>query len=75
MPCRIGITTNPARRRAEWESEYPSLYGWEQRGPYSERSDAQRAETSLALEHDCEAAPGGADPDSGRSWYVYKFNY
>lgn len=74
MACRIGITTRPEQRKAEWEREYPNLYGWNIIETYDSKSEAQSAENRLATKHNCEASPGG-DGDALATWYVYKFNY
>jgi hypothetical protein len=76
MACRVGITTDPKRRRAEWTSEYPDLMNWEiLAGPVS-RAEAQEIEDAQALMYGCEASPGGDEPDQpGAEWYVYRFDY
>ena len=77
MACRIGITTDPDRRKQEWEAEHPLMTDWQiMGGPYVFKSDAQAEEDRLAALHGCEASGGGDDPDTPFSqWYVYGFNY
>ena len=74
MACRIGITTDPNRRKGEWGAKYPKLSGWAILGTYNSKSDAQDAETSFARLYGGESAPGGAGSERD-TWYVYKFNY
>jgi len=74
MSCRIGITTDPDRRRGEWEKEYPNLRNWQILGRCKTKSAAQKAETHLAHRFGCEAAPGGPGKEHD-NWCVYKFDY
>ncbi len=73
MPCRVGITTNLARRKSEWESQVIGLKDWSTKGPYN-REEAQKLEDQIAARYGCNAHHGGADASSNR-WYVYWFNY
>jgi hypothetical protein len=77
MSCRIGITTDPERRRGEWGSKYPTLKNWEIiAGPYKTKGEAQAMETDLSQAQGCEAAPGGDNPSDPRAkWYVYRFDH
>ena len=76
MACRIGITTNLQARKAHWQSVHPTLNSWQILGGPTSKSDAQAIETKLAKQYNCEAYPGGDDPDDGSNqWYVYGFNY
>ena len=77
MVCRIGITTNPEQRKAQWLREYPTLRNWEILiGPTKDKAEAQIAETMLSQKSGCESAPGGDDPDDPfAQWYVYRFYY
>ena len=72
MPCRVGITTDPERRKREWINHYGSINNWMQWGPYT-RDHAQNEENRIAHAYNCVSHPGG--PESGHSWYVYKFNF
>ncbi len=74
MACRIGITTNPNKRREEWKREHPSLHGWKILAEYGTKTAAQAAETRLARQHGCEASPGGRGAEIGKR-IVYKFGY
>lgn len=76
MPCRIGITQDPARRKGEWERAYPALNSWTVLGAYKTRSEAQAVEARIAGEMGCAAAPGGATPNTrSHTWYVYYFRF
>ncbi len=74
MACRIGITTDPDRRKEEWEREYPDLYGWEILKTCSTKSEAQEWENHYVDIYRCEGSPGGAGDEDG-IWDVYIFNY
>ena len=74
MECRVGITTNPDRRKAEWKLEHPSLRNWRIEKTYSCKSDAQAEENRLAAARGCKSAPGGGGLEIA-TWYVYSFEY
>jgi len=57
MACRIGITTNPGKRRRDWEGEYSNLRNWQILERHRTKSAAQQAETRLARQHGCVAEP------------------
>ena len=73
MPCRVGITTRPEKRKSEWEREVIGLRNWEIIGSYPTKSQAQAHEDRYANQHGCIAAHGGADAPG--IWYVYRFDY
>lgn len=72
MPCRVGITTDPERRKKEWENKVVGLKNWRILLKTTSRKKAQQKETDYAKEHGCQASPGGSG--SG-TWYVYYFKY
>ena len=80
MPCRVGMTTDPATRKAYWEGQVVGLRNWTQ--SYAGTKGAAQAEensrknTRNLLGHrgTCHGHPGGGDPDNGQ-WYVYEFEY
>ena len=73
MACRIGITTDPESRKADWERKYPNLRNWRILETHQTKSQAQQAEDRLASQYGCEAHHGGgSDPGP---WSVYKFDY
>ena len=43
MPSCVGITTDPECREKGWESEYPSLYDWENLETYDSKSESPSA--------------------------------
>ncbi len=77
MNCRIGMTTNPEQRRAQWLVEYPSMRNWKVlMGPIGDKATAQVAEAKLSQELGCISSPGGNDPDDPLApWFIYRFEY
>ena len=80
MSCRIGITTDPDRRKKEWERELGSKMRsetWKILDSGLTKSEAQRKEDELASEKSCQASPGGSDvgDDNEKIWSVYYFEY
>ena len=81
MPCRVGITRNPERRKREWESQVVGLRNWQEQyigsksAAQSEENrrhnDCSKYERSRGK---CHAHHGGGDPDNYK-WYVYEFDY
>ena len=74
MPCQIGITTDPERRRRQWTRERPTLRNWEILGAYATKTLAQNAENQLAQQYGCNHGEGGDGPEQG-PWYSYRFDY
>lgn len=73
MPCRVGITTRPGERKAEWERSVVGLRNWRILGTYSTKREAQDHEDRYARQNGCQASHGGGD-GVGR-WSVYRFDY
>jgi hypothetical protein len=73
MPCRIGITTRPDARRAEWLSKVIGFKNWQLSDPYHKKEDAQAAENFLAKQYGCVASHGGQNANG--PWFVYRFEY
>ena len=80
MPCRVGITIDPVRRKADWEGKVVGLRNWTQ-SLVGSKAAAQAEENSRKSTYNlrgnrgtCHGHPGGGDPDNGR-WYVYEFDY
>ncbi|KXB06169.1 hypothetical protein AKJ53_01125 [candidate division MSBL1 archaeon SCGC-AAA382F02] len=73
MPCRVGITTRPEKRRREWENKVIGLKNWRIIGKHQSRKKAQEHEDSYARQHGCGAMHGGRW-GSGM-YYVYRFDY
>lgn len=74
MPCRVGITMNPERRKKEWEKDYPNLRSWEIVEKCGSKSAAQARETAEAKRRNCDFGSGGSGPEFA-TWYVYYFWY
>ena len=74
MACRVGMTTDPEGRKADWEDHYRRIWGWKILGEYDTKSKAQTAETQFAEKLGCTAHPGGSGSEYA-TWYVYFFNY
>jgi hypothetical protein len=73
MACRVGITTRPQERRAEWLREYPTMHSWQLFGPFASREQAQAWED---LQRACVRSGGGAEPDfAGARWWGYRFDF
>ncbi len=74
MACRVGITTDLARRKTQWEHEYPFMREWKWLGTYQSKSAAQSEEIEVAKSHGCDYGAGGRG-DEDQVWYVYHFHY
>ncbi len=78
ISCRIGMTTNPERRKKEWERDYRkqgnNIISWNIVKTYKSKSAAQEFETKEAKKQNCEAHSGGRGPEKA-TWYVYKLEY
>ena len=74
MACRVGITTDPGRRKIEWEGRYPSLRSWRILSTHDSKNAAQQRETQEARKKGCIAHHGGDGPEYAK-WYVYYFEY
>lgn len=76
MACRVGITTNLAERKAEWERRHPTLHNWHVLKVFGSREQAQAFEKQAAERENCACGEGGREPDSpGAAWCVYYFEY
>jgi hypothetical protein len=73
MPCKVGITTDPVRRRSEWMSQVVGLSNWRLLKRFSSRERAQEYEDWYAQRYGCQAHHGGMK--SRGPWYVYRFDY
>lgn len=73
MPCRVGITTDPESRRANWEGKVVGLTNWHILKSFRSREAAQQYENEYAARYGCHAYHGGADARG--PWYVYRFDY
>ena len=76
MACRVGITTNPKRRKEEWKRVYPNMKNWKVYSPFASRKEAQMWEDKTKIEYGCVASPGGNEPDDPDAvWRGYYFEY
>ena len=73
MPIRVGITTNPAQRKAYWESQVVGLKNWKILASYTSKNKAIEHEKRYAERYKAKLSTGGVD-GSG-SWSVYRFDY
>ncbi len=73
MPCRVGITTSPAQRKAYWEKQVVGLSGWKILASYKKKEDALAHQAKHAERYGCKSQAGG--PDTAGDWSVYKFEY
>ena len=74
MACQVGITTDPARRKTEWQNDRPTLRNWTILATASTKSEAQRLEDAHARARGCNSGAGGSGPERA-TWYVYYFDY
>lgn len=74
MGCRVGITTDPDRRKREWQQEYPNLWDWKLLAEYATKSAAQARENEEAARRSCDSGYGGPG-DEYDTWHVYYFRF
>ena len=68
MTCRVGITTDLVRRKAEHEAKYRNVRNWQREAVFASRDDAQAWED----DHPCSnKSPSGRDARG--PWYGYVF--
>ena len=73
MPCRVGISTNPAERMTYWDNRVVGLNKWRILKVFLTQQEAQDYETKYAAQYGCRSAPGG--PHTPGQWSVYRFDY
>ncbi len=73
MPCRVGITTDPQKRKLQWERRVVGLTNWKLLGKYHGKENARQKGAEYAATAGCNAHSGG--PDIRGPWYVYRFDY
>ncbi len=74
MSCRVGITTDPDRRKKEWENQHPTLRNWKILSKHDSKTKAQSRENQEARNRGCVSGSGGGGPEYA-TWYVYYFEY
>ena len=76
--CRIGMTTDLDRRKAEWIRDYKKIgfkvISWKILAKGLSREDAQPFETRVAQKQKCISSPGGG-PSGKDKWSIYKLEY
>lgn len=83
MPCKIGITTNPERRRVYWQNRAEGFANWQILEIFRSKAAAKEYEAAYALRHGCETDLDDSDPPrTSREpkiqhdwWHVYHFDY
>ena len=81
MPCRVGITTDPEKRKKYWANRVTGFRSWATHGCHFSKADAQAEEDRRVAECNasgdrgtCHGHPGGGEPDD-IVWTVYSFDY
>ena len=75
MPCTVGMTTDPERRRQEHEREKSGFRDWRILEEGLTRQEAQEKEKLYSQKLGCDSHPGGNDPDVPSQWSVYVFSH
>lgn len=72
---KAGITTDPWRRKGEWEHKHPKMFNWHEAGPFRGHKAAVEWENEQgALGY--QTSNGGDDLGNLRATrYGYRFNY
>lgn len=73
MPCRVGITTNPVNRKADWETKVIQLKNWKILASYNSVKKAREHEDRYAERYGCQSSHSGIDNKG--PWHVYRFEY
>ncbi len=73
MSSRMGITTDPDARRADWESQVVGFRNWRLLRTFGAKMGAQKFAAQYATKYGCRVSPD--DANGGGKWYVYRFNY
>lgn len=73
MPCQVGMTTDPDRRRREWE-RIRHVSNWRIVDKAYSKSDAQDKENYWAGWLSGTSGEGGDGPEVA-TWYIYAFEY
>ena len=73
MPCRIGITENPSKKRKYWQHQVVELSHWQLLASFDSSSEAQAYMTQFAKLHGCHVSE---DYDStSYKLCIYHFEY
>ncbi len=74
MPCRVGMTSNPAARKAYWKSQHPKMRNWDIIAKKLTYKEAHEKEKAAAKRYRCTAHSGGLKK-RGKVYSVYRFDY
>lgn len=78
MKCRVGITTNPDKRKAYWEYVYKDLKYWfVLAGPLDSKDEALDAVDRFGqnIQFDAETHIEEVSESTDVQWYVYLLTY
>lgn len=70
---RVGVTTDPWRRRGEWVRKYPDMSNWRSEGPFRNQKDARQWEKKQRGYDNSNGGDDRGNPDAIR--YGYRFDY
>lgn len=73
MPCSVGISTDPKRKKEEWELKVSRLRKWHTEGPYRTKEAAQKKKRELIARYNCQRDTQKAEAPG--LWYVYMIEY
>ncbi len=73
MSCRIGITTDPDTRRADWERQVVGLRDWRLLRTFGAKPGAKKYAAQYAEKYGCRMS--SVDMNVGGTWYVYRYNF
>ena len=73
MPCRVGITTDPEKRKSTWKNKVIGFRGFRIVKECLTRKEAQEIERQYAEKHGCIQHGGGRNAQP--PWIVYRFSY
>lgn len=70
---RVGVTTDPWRRKGEWLHKYPKLSNWQDEGTFANQKEARQWEKK---QRGYDNSNGGDDPGNPNATrYGYRFDY
>ena len=74
ISCRIGMTTDPDRRKKEWERKENCVRNWKILGKYQSKKLAQEIEIKEAKKQNCDYHSGGRGKEKD-NWFIYRFEF
>ena len=76
MPCRVGVTVDPVRRREEWEALVVNLRDWNVIGIAPTWKRAMVLAAEYAKKTTRLADPGEVgEVEEACPWHIYSFSY